>query len=57
VTIDLNKDISSVIYFKNPFKDSINIKIFLEIDDQDAIDVLKLLTKNLKDESKIQVSG
>jgi hypothetical protein len=33
ISIDLNKDISSVIHFKNPFKDPINIKIFLDVKD------------------------
>lgn len=31
VTVGLNKDISSVIHFKNPFKDPINVKIFLDV--------------------------
>ena len=57
ISIDLNKDVSSVIHFKNPFKDPINIKIFLDVQDQGVYDVLKLLTKNQKDETKIQVSG
>lgn len=30
----LNKDFSSTINFKNPFKDSINITISLEIDEK-----------------------
>jgi hypothetical protein len=53
ISIDLNKDISSVIHFKNPFKDPINIKIFLDVKDSEVYDVLKLLMKNSKEEAKI----
>lgn len=53
ISIDLNKDISSVIHFKNPFKDPINIKIFLDVKDSEVYDVLKLLMKNAKEEAKI----
>ena len=43
----LNKDFSSMINFKNPFKDSINIFISLEADER-AKDVFSLLIKKTK---------
>jgi len=40
VTIGLNKDFSSVILFKNPFKDPIQVNVLLEGDDESVKDVL-----------------
>lgn len=46
VTIALNKDFSSVINFKNPFRDSILVKIYLEFPlGDDNKDIIKLLGK------------
>jgi hypothetical protein len=33
VSVGLNKDFSSIIHFKNPFKESINVTITLEADE------------------------
>lgn len=44
VSVGLNKDYSSTIHFKNPFKENISISISLEAEGENA-DVFKLLTK------------
>lgn len=53
VSIGLNKDYSSVVHFKNPFKDSITVKIELETEGHNK-EVFKLL--NSKND-KILVPG
>jgi hypothetical protein len=53
LSVGLNKDVSSVIHFKNPFKDAIQIKIFLDVREQEVIDVIRLLTKNYREDTKI----
>lgn len=56
VSIGLNKDFSSTIHFKNPFKETINVTITLEAD-KDNQEVFKLLTKMKKeDQGKAKVS-
>lgn len=44
VSVGLNKDYSSTIHFKNPFKDTIPISISMEAEGENC-DVFKLLTK------------
>lgn len=51
VSVGLNKDFSSTIHFKNPFKEVINITIHMETD-EDSKEVFKLLTKSKKNDSK-----
>ncbi|KAL4497051.1 hypothetical protein ABPG72_002207 [Tetrahymena utriculariae] len=57
VTIGLNKDFSSVILFKNPFKDQIQVNILLESEDDSVKDVLQLLTKKSGKDDNIYVPG
>lgn len=54
VSIGLNKDYSSVIHFKNPFKDPITVKVELEAEGHNA-EVFRLLTSGKSD--KILVPG
>lgn len=51
VSAELNKDFSSTIHFKNPFKESINVTVTMEADEQNQ-EVFKLLTKSKKNETK-----
>lgn len=53
VSIGLNKDYSSVIHFKNPFKDAINVIVSLETEGHNK-NVFKLLTTK---KEKISVPG
>ncbi|EGR31281.1 hypothetical protein IMG5_114390, partial [Ichthyophthirius multifiliis] len=41
----LNKDYSSFLNFKNPFKDTIQVRIFLDTRDKKVLEVLKLVKK------------
>ena len=51
VSAELNKDFSSTIHFKNPFKESINVTVTMEADEQNQ-EVFKLLTKSKKNDTK-----
>jgi hypothetical protein len=44
VSVGLNKDFSSTIHFKNPFKEAITVTISMEAEGENA-DIFKLLTK------------
>lgn len=44
ISVGLNKDFSSTIHFKNPFKESISVTVTLEAEG-DNKEVFKLLTK------------
>ncbi|EAR97253.2 flagellar associated protein (macronuclear) [Tetrahymena thermophila SB210] len=45
ITIGLNKDYSSVLNFKNPFKDPVQVRIFIDTKDVKVLDVIKLLKR------------
>ena len=47
VSVGLNKDYSSTIHFKNPFKENINVYVTMESEGQSQ-EVFKLLTKSKK---------
>lgn len=47
VSVGLNKDYSSTIHFKNPFKETIQVTISMEAESENA-EVFKLLTKSKK---------
>ena len=47
----LNKDFSSTIHFKNPFKEPINVTVTMETEGDNS-EVFKLLTKSKKNEAK-----
>lgn len=49
VSIGLNKDYSSTIHFKNPFKETINVTISLDAN-QENEEVFKLLMKIKKED-------
>lgn len=59
MSVGLNKDFSTIIHFKNPFKETINITITLEAEGENK-EVFKLLTKTKKNENEkttMQVPG
>jgi len=51
VSAELNKDFSSTIHFKNPFKENICVTVYMETD-KDNQEIFHLLTKTKKNESK-----
>ncbi|CAD8092149.1 unnamed protein product [Paramecium primaurelia] len=52
VTVGINKDYSDVIHFKNPFRDTIQVQIMIESDD----DAFQLLIKK-KNDTKTTIAG
>ncbi|KAM3143753.1 Encoded by [Paramecium bursaria] len=56
VTIGINKDYSDVINFKNPFKETIQVTIQLESEDQACLEAFQLLLKK-KTEQKTTIQG
>ncbi|KAL4498636.1 hypothetical protein ABPG72_019754 [Tetrahymena utriculariae] len=59
ISVGLNKDFSTTIHFKNPFKENINVTITLEATGENK-EVFKLLTKTKKNEGEksiMQVPG
>ena len=55
VSVGLNKDFSSTIHFKNPFKEIINITVTMHSSDNN--EVFKLITKSKNDKNIFQVPG
>mmetsp|Transcript_1130 Transcript_1130/g.164 ORF Transcript_1130/g.164 Transcript_1130/m.164 type:complete len:96 (+) Transcript_1130:540-827(+) len=54
VSVGLNKDYSSTIHFKNPFKENISVSISMEAEAEN-LEVFKLLTKSKKGDQNTKI--
>lgn len=57
VSVGLNKDLSSVIHFKNPFKDPIKVRLYMEPQDTASKECLRLLLKGNREEGVQSIAG